>query len=359
MALGVDGMRAGKVVRKVIFLTLGTAIFIFCLTLLYESMRAVMDVGGACASGGAYEIRRPCPKGVGWVDAGLDLRHVLVAGIFTFLGVFAEGGPRPYVFAWSALFLALGWNFLDYGFDPPGGGTVGGLADLRLRVRGHGRRAAALPALTRGRALVAVGPRLAARRRLPPPVQAAARAHRRRTTAAHGVRTPSTPFAARRRCAARRHRVARSTPLPTVARARPAPRPPSPGDPSTPKGDVVEQLSHAGRPARARHARRRRVREGEERGARRGDVVTTHVRVILLAAPGGRDRGRHLARRRRLERRVVVSGRRCSHALRTRHRPATRAVVGGRGARPVRRRARLRRRVGLRPLPADVRRGPG
>ena len=41
MALGVDGMRAGKVVRKAIFLTLGTAIFIFCLTLVYESMRAV------------------------------------------------------------------------------------------------------------------------------------------------------------------------------------------------------------------------------------------------------------------------------------------------------------------------------
>ena len=53
MALGVDGMRAGKVVRKTIFLTLGTAIFIFCLTLVYQSMRAVMDVGGACASGGA------------------------------------------------------------------------------------------------------------------------------------------------------------------------------------------------------------------------------------------------------------------------------------------------------------------
>jgi hypothetical protein len=29
------------------------------------------------------------------------------------------------VFAWSALFLALGWNFLDYGINPPGdNGTV-------------------------------------------------------------------------------------------------------------------------------------------------------------------------------------------------------------------------------------------
>jgi hypothetical protein len=111
-------MRAGKVVRKVIFLTLGTAIFIFCLTALYESMRAVMDVGGACASGGAYEIRQACPKGVGWVIP-VSIFGMFAAGIFTFLGVFDEGGPRPYVFAWSALFLALGWNFLDYGFNPP------------------------------------------------------------------------------------------------------------------------------------------------------------------------------------------------------------------------------------------------
>jgi hypothetical protein len=118
MALGVEGMRAGKVVRKVICLTLGTAIFIFCLAALYESMRAVMDVGGACASGGAYEIRQACPKGVGWVIP-VTIFGMFFAGIFTFLGVFDEGGPRPYVFAWSALFLALGWNFLDYGFSPP------------------------------------------------------------------------------------------------------------------------------------------------------------------------------------------------------------------------------------------------
>jgi hypothetical protein len=121
MALGVDGMRASKVVWKLVCLTLGTAIFIFCLTLLYQSMRAVMDVGGACASGGAYEIRQACPKGVGWVMP-VSIFGMVFAGIFTFVGVFSDGGPRPYVFAWSALFLALGWNFLDYGFNPPGGG---------------------------------------------------------------------------------------------------------------------------------------------------------------------------------------------------------------------------------------------
>jgi hypothetical protein len=122
MALGVDGMRAGKVVRKALFLTFGTALFVFCLTLVYESMRAVMDVGGACASGGAYQIRQQCPDGVAWVMP-VDIFGMCFAGVFTFLGVFPNGGPRPYVFAWSALFLALGWNFLDYGFDAPGGGT--------------------------------------------------------------------------------------------------------------------------------------------------------------------------------------------------------------------------------------------
>ena len=125
MALGVDGMRAGKVVRKAIFLTLGTVVFVVCLTLVYESMRAVMDIGGSCASGGPYEISRPCPKGVGWVMP-VGIFGMVFAGIFSFLGVFPEGGPRPYVFSWSALFLALGWNFLDYGFDSPGGGTDAG-----------------------------------------------------------------------------------------------------------------------------------------------------------------------------------------------------------------------------------------
>lgn len=122
MALGVDTMRARRVVLKAIALTLGTAVFIFCLTLLSRSMRSVLDVGGACASGGAYEIRTPCPKGIAWI-APVSIFGMMFAAALSFFGVFSEGGPKPYVFAWSALFLALGWNFLDYGFNPPDGGT--------------------------------------------------------------------------------------------------------------------------------------------------------------------------------------------------------------------------------------------
>ena len=272
MALGVEGMRAGKVVRKVIFLTLGTAIFIFCLTALYESMRAVMDVGGACASGGAYEIRQACPKGVGWVIP-VSIFGMFAAGIFTFLGVFDEGGPRPYVFAWSALFLALGWNFLDYGFNPPDHHDTGvGLGDLRHRVRGHGRCAPPPPASRRGSLAGRSGAPTRSR-----PTTTCTRTSRRRS---------ANPMSNQRACfhdvdGALEHPVrARRWPLnprpalvPTpppkdLFVPPPAKTPPHPAAESAPEGRRRRTSRHAGRPARAGHARRRRVREGEERGPR-------------------------------------------------------------------------------------------
>jgi hypothetical protein len=122
MALGVDEVPAGRVVWKTALLTLGTFGFVFCLTLLYLSMRSVMDVGGSCAEGGPFEVRQQCPEGVAWIVPVSIFGMILSVGI-GLLGVFRQGGPRPFVFAWSALFLALGWNFLEYGVDPPGGGT--------------------------------------------------------------------------------------------------------------------------------------------------------------------------------------------------------------------------------------------
>jgi hypothetical protein len=125
MALGVKGMTPSRVVTKTVLLTLGTLGFVVCLTLMYHSMRAVMDVGGSCASGGPYAISRPCPEGVAWVMPVAIFGGLISVGI-GLLGVFPQGGPRPYAFAWSALFLALGWNFLEYGFDPPAGATSPG-----------------------------------------------------------------------------------------------------------------------------------------------------------------------------------------------------------------------------------------
>jgi hypothetical protein len=92
-----------------------------CITLIFLGMRAVMDIGGACASGGPFVPVQPCPDGV-------DL--LMVLGIF---GLFGFGGLGLYagsqvggawvalpLLAWPGLFLSLGWNFLEYGLWPPG-----------------------------------------------------------------------------------------------------------------------------------------------------------------------------------------------------------------------------------------------
>jgi len=123
MALGVDDVPAGRVVLKTTLLTVGTVGFVFCLTLMFLSMRAVMDVGGACAEGGAFEIRQPCPEGTAWIMPVAIFGGLASIGI-GIAGIFRQGGPRPFAFAWSALFLSLGWNFLEYGVDPPDGGGL-------------------------------------------------------------------------------------------------------------------------------------------------------------------------------------------------------------------------------------------
>ena len=107
-----------------VFLTLGG---VSCgLTLLYLGMRSVMDIGGACASGGPYAPRVECPEGV---------PLLMMAGIWgglIFVGLYLWSTSKHKVptlvgFAWPALFLSLGWNFLDYGIDPPvGEGLVWG-----------------------------------------------------------------------------------------------------------------------------------------------------------------------------------------------------------------------------------------
>jgi hypothetical protein len=89
-------------------LTVATAV-----TWIYLTMRAVMDIGGSCASGGPYVIANPCPNGVGLMALAVPL--MLVA---TFAGSAAASSlkaPALILPMWAALFGSLGWNFLDYG----------------------------------------------------------------------------------------------------------------------------------------------------------------------------------------------------------------------------------------------------
>lgn len=94
------------------------------LTALFYGMRAVMDVGGVCGSGNTpYAIRTPCPSGVGGVMVGSILLGLVFLAVYAVSAV----GPNLTLLAWPALFLSLGWNFFEYGVDPPtGDGPVWG-----------------------------------------------------------------------------------------------------------------------------------------------------------------------------------------------------------------------------------------
>ena len=94
----------------------------FTLTILWLSMRAVMGIGGSCASGGPYVPAVQCP------DAVVALTPLSIFGLFIFGGLAAWGavslgGPWLGLISLGcpALFLSLGWNFIDFGLHPPGG----------------------------------------------------------------------------------------------------------------------------------------------------------------------------------------------------------------------------------------------
>ena len=91
------------------------------LTLVFLSMRAVMDVGGFCADGGPYVVETHCTEGVPLLLTGGILGLFLFGGLMAWKGS-VIGGPYGglVALAWPVLFLSLGWNFLEYAFNPPG-----------------------------------------------------------------------------------------------------------------------------------------------------------------------------------------------------------------------------------------------
>jgi hypothetical protein len=156
--------RLGPVVRYLI----GVGGLAFTLTILWLSMRLVMGIGGACASGGPYVPAVECP------DAVVALTPLSIFGIFLFGGLAFWGGAQLgggwaglISLAWPALFLSLGWNFLEFGLQPPGAepgelawgwllcavvfGLMGGgplaVAIWGLREAARGRPAASAPVL--------------------------------------------------------------------------------------------------------------------------------------------------------------------------------------------------------------------
>lgn len=91
------------------------------MALLYRAMGVIMESEGAfVAAGGPYEIAHPAP---GWV--WLVPVSILSMIVFGGLGVWTAmrgWGVNPLGYAWTVLFISLGWNFLRLGLiDPPEG----------------------------------------------------------------------------------------------------------------------------------------------------------------------------------------------------------------------------------------------
>jgi hypothetical protein len=96
-------------------LVVSVVLVALAITWTYLGMRAVMDIGGACASGGPYVPIQSCPAGADvMVSVGIP---VLLLATFAASGVaLTLGAPTLILPMWAALFGSLGWNFLEYAF---------------------------------------------------------------------------------------------------------------------------------------------------------------------------------------------------------------------------------------------------
>jgi hypothetical protein len=112
-----EEVSAPHLARRSVGIFVGLSVVCACLTVLFLSMRAVMKIGGYCASGGPYEIAVECPNGVPGLMIG-SIWIGLGALLLYSMSSYSSGGPRLAILAWPVLFLSLGWNFLEFGLDP-------------------------------------------------------------------------------------------------------------------------------------------------------------------------------------------------------------------------------------------------
>ena len=100
--------------RRLTSLFVSVLLMGMAITWVFLSMRAAMDIGGSCASGGPYEIATPCPaNGAVLMTLGIPLM-VICAFVGTAVAV-GVGAPDLLIPMWALLFGSLGWNFLEYG----------------------------------------------------------------------------------------------------------------------------------------------------------------------------------------------------------------------------------------------------
>jgi hypothetical protein len=115
-------MSAGRLYGSFAGYLAGVAIAAACVTLMFLGMRSVMEIGGACAEGGPYIPVQPCPDGAPLALIGGSFGLFAAAGLMIWFGSRLGGGYTLLVFLlWPALFVSLGFNFLQFGLNPPQG----------------------------------------------------------------------------------------------------------------------------------------------------------------------------------------------------------------------------------------------
>ena len=115
----------GASIRVLAGYLVGIALGTLSVTLLFLGMRAVMDVGGACADGGPYASAQPCPDGVPLAMVGGLFGLFGAAGLIVWFGSrIGKAAASVVALGWPALFLSLGLNFMDYAFHPPDPGPT-------------------------------------------------------------------------------------------------------------------------------------------------------------------------------------------------------------------------------------------
>lgn len=104
-------------IRPLLTRSLSVSVFFGSLAIVYLSMRAVLNIGGYCAEGGPYEISVHCPEGIPCLMP-LSI-FGMIGSFFVYMGSKSISGFNFSWLFWPAIFTSLGWNFIDFGLNPP------------------------------------------------------------------------------------------------------------------------------------------------------------------------------------------------------------------------------------------------
>jgi hypothetical protein len=117
-----------KQARGAIFLAILVGALSASITVLFLSMRSVMNIGGSCGAvdvGDGISIR-PCPGNVAGLLPGAIWAGLIATGLYVFVASKFRV-PSMVSLAWPALFLSLGYNFFDYGIHGQSGFVICGV----------------------------------------------------------------------------------------------------------------------------------------------------------------------------------------------------------------------------------------